>query len=905
MKINIAITIFCYLCLPSFLCAQLEESIWFFGGLDNGTRAGIRFEGPNLQATPYNDVRHPLNLQENNIIITNPTTADVIFYSDGSTVVDATHQPMPNGENLSGMTSTMYGTAVVYDPTVCNRYYLFYTQQFDNTNPPRRLYYSVVDLDLAGNGTNTDPLGDIDIASKDIEITPTGVDCVEGIYAISKGDNTRESWLLFADRVENTMYIYDVNEFGISLHSSTSFESIFPSFPNDNLFGVRFLFRREVGNQGKLIIAPSRSVNQNDLPLGVVNFDASSGNFDANAVNVFTLDSSWAYGITFSPDGSKIYYSDYFDKTLKQYDLDTGNTYLVATANHNGRSGGLGLGPDGRIYWANVYVNQSTNTNPFLSTVNAPNEAGASCDFELNSWTIGGGILPRLIGAFPTFGSFPAPPIVEAISSASCGEANGSATVVQGSGVEPLTYAWDNGENTVTASLLSPGVHTVLIIDALGCEYQATVTIEEGIEAFELENPVLNITNVSDCTGVDDGSISLSANNLDASSLYYVSYMQDGESVGPITLITDMNGVLVIPDLTAGFYSDLIITDVTGCSAGFAGDWTITAPNQPDIPTIELLGIPCIGQTLRLITTDIPNATYYWTGPNGFVSNQLELTFDASPVVEGIYTLTVVVDECESLAASFELILDETTLDLGPDVELCDDLASLEVADNFESVIWSTGEQTNTLIVGESGTYWVNATSADGCLLSDTIVVEILSEPIFDLPASFETSQEVVLTIVPNIISIGTFTYNWSPAELLSCTTCPNPQFIGNQSGMIYVEVGNSESCSTIDSTFINYSISEDIYIPNAFSPNDDGFNDLFEIYSKEENTKIVTLKIFDRWGGLVHEANNMSIGDSRYAWNGALRGKKMPTGIYIYYVEVILSDQISKVLKGDVLLMR
>ncbi|MCH2085371.1 MAG: gliding motility-associated C-terminal domain-containing protein, partial [Saprospiraceae bacterium] len=113
------------------------------------------------------------------------------------------------------------------------------------------------------------------------------------------------------------------------------------------------------------------------------------------------------------------------------------------------------------------------------------------------------------------------------------------------------------------------------------------------------------------------------------------------------------------------------------------------------------------------------------------------------------------------------------------------------------------------------------------------------------------------------------------------------------------------ESCSTIDSTFINYSISEDIYIPNAFSPNDDGFNDLFEIYSKEENTKIVTLKIFDRWGGLVHEANNMSIGDSRYAWNGALRGKKMPTGIYIYYVEVILSDQISKVLKGDVLLMR
>lgn len=905
MKTNIAITILHLFCLPIFLSAQLEESVWFFGGLDNGTRAGIRFEGPNLQATPYNDVRYPLNLQENNIIITNPTTGDVIFYSDGSTVIDASHQPMPNGENLSGMTSTMYGTAVVYDPTACDRYYLFYTQQFDNTNPPRRLYYSVVDLDLAGNGTNTEPLGDIDPAFKNIEITPTGVDCVEGIYAISKGENTRESWLLFADRVENAMYIYDVNEFGISLHSSISLESIFPSFPNDDLFGIRFLFRREMGDQGKLIIAPSRSVNQSNLPLGVLDFDASSGDFDASTIDIFTLNSKWAYGIAFSPDGSKIYYSDYFDKTLRQYDLNTGNTYLVATASHNGRSGGLGLGPDSRIYWANVYVNQSTNVNPFLSTVNAPNEAGAACDFELNSWTIGGSISPRLIGAFPSFGSFPAPPVAEALSGASCGEANGSATVVQSPGVEPLTYIWDNGENTATASSLLAGEHTVLIIDALGCEYQATVTIEEDNEAIELQNPVLNTTDVSDCSGVEDGALSLSANNLAASSLYYVSYTQDGESVGPITLITDMNGVLVIPDLAAGFYSNLVIIDVTGCSANFTGDWTITAPNQPETPTIELLGIPCLGQTLSLITEDIPNATYNWIGPNGFVSDQLELTFDASPAVEGIYMLTVIVDECESLAASFELTFDETTLDLGPDIELCEDLASLELVGDFESVIWSTGEQTNTLVVGESGTYWVNATTADGCLLSDTVVVNIFSEPTFNLPASFETSQDEVLTIIPNITSTGTFIYNWSPAELLSCTTCPNPQFIGNQSGTVYVEIGTSESCSAIDSTFITYSISEDIYIPNAFSPNDDGFNDLFEIYSKEGNAEIVTLKIFDRWGGLVHEANNMAVGDTRHAWDGELRGQKMPTGIYIYYVEVILGDQINKVLKGDVLLMR
>lgn len=95
-----------------------------------------------------------------------------------------------------------------------------------------------------------------------------------------------------------------------------------------------------------------------------------------------------------------------------------------------------------------------------------------------------------------------------------------------------------------------------------------------------------------------------------------------------------------------------------------------------------------------------------------------------------------------------------------------------------------------------------------------------------------------------------------------------------------------------------------DIFIPNAFTPNYDGFNDLFKIYPHSAFLgQILSLKIFDRWGGLMFEANNFDI--NKVGWDGTYKGENLPPGVYVYVVEAEMENGTRKILKGDVTLLR
>ena len=133
------------------VAGQFAEHTWSIGGGDGRTRTGIRFDFNTSQPPDYSGIRSPLDLQENNTIISDGATGEVIIYSDGQQVVDAAHQPMPDGIGLRGTPSNMYGTSVVLDPAGCRTYYLFYGED-ETATPPRSLYFARIDLDLPGNG---------------------------------------------------------------------------------------------------------------------------------------------------------------------------------------------------------------------------------------------------------------------------------------------------------------------------------------------------------------------------------------------------------------------------------------------------------------------------------------------------------------------------------------------------------------------------------------------------------------------------------------------------------------------------------------------------------------------------------------------------------------------------------
>ena len=97
----------------------------------------------------------------------------------------------------------------------------------------------------------------------------------------------------------------------------------------------------------------------------------------------------------------------------------------------------------------------------------------------------------------------------------------------------------------------------------------------------------------------------------------------------------------------------------------------------------------------------------------------------------------------------------------------------------------------------------------------------------------------------------------------------------------------------------------DDIFTPTVFSPNDDGINDTWSIYSADPDAALVSLSILDRWGGLIFYRANTSLNDSSVQWDGRMKEKDMGEGVYVFIAEVKLSNGDSRKIKGDITLIR
>ena len=100
--------------------------------------------------------------------------------------------------------------------------------------------------------------------------------------------------------------------------------------------------------------------------------------------------------------------------------------------------------------------------------------------------------------------------------------------------------------------------------------------------------------------------------------------------------------------------------------------------------------------------------------------------------------------------------------------------------------------------------------------------------------------------------------------------------------------------------------IRRNVFVPNVFSPNADGINDLLVIFTGPDVTSTISYwRIFDRWGALVSESFDIRPGDPDAGWDGTFRGQPLNPGVYVWIAEVVWSDGVRDVLYGDVTLTR
>ena len=173
----------------------------------------------------------------------------------------------------------------------------------------------------------------------------------------------------------------------------------------------------------------------------------------------------------------------------------------------------------------------------------------------------------------------------------------------------------------------------------------------------------------------------------------------------------------------------------------------------------------------------------------------------------------------------------------------------------------------------QPGSYTHLLSSEYGCDSIVTIDLEVQTD--FPYPASRKILEG-------EILSLGDYTFD--------------------EAGEYEVALMSQYGC---DSTVILTLEYYNLFLPNVFTPNDDGINDLFKISADDDLIRVEDMAVFNRWGQSVFRSNSVQ-SDQRFpAWNGRSNGEIVPSGVYTYIIEVVMSDGKNRVVKGDVTLLR
>ncbi|MBX2922244.1 MAG: gliding motility-associated C-terminal domain-containing protein [Chitinophagaceae bacterium] len=155
------------------------------------------------------------------------------------------------------------------------------------------------------------------------------------------------------------------------------------------------------------------------------------------------------------------------------------------------------------------------------------------------------------------------------------------------------------------------------------------------------------------------------------------------------------------------------------------------------------------------------------------------------------------------------------------------------------------------------------------------------------------------VTFTPGSATSFTVT-GWLPENLFPSQIAATQTIAIQDTTRTFSVIGRSEDgCLDTASVKVNMDVNTtDVFVPNAFTPNNDGKNDIFKVYGS--SIKNIEMKIFDQWGRAIHETNNNSTG-----WDGNHNGKLQPAGTYMYVIKIRLENEDSFIRKGTIHLIR
>ncbi len=422
------------------------------------------------------------------------------------------------------------------------------------------------------------------------------------------------------------------------------------------------------------------------------------------------------------------------------------------------------------------------------------------------------------------------------------------------------------------ASAGQAGSYIVTVTGANGCTSSASTIVQV------VANPVVNSS--SNNPVCSNETLKLSASGG-------VNYVWSGPGGFSSSIPNPMIGQ--VSTNNSGDYG-VTVTSSEGCSTSAVVQVVVRPPIAAEI---DHTGEVCEGDDIVLLASGGTN--YAWSGPNGYSGVQALVRLQNSVLAQGgTYSLTVTdVYGClDTLTTRVTVHSKPIALINGQDT-LCKGSSATLSTSNTGNLIWNTGASTSSVVVSpEADTTYSLIVSENGCTDTVTFLIRVINPPVIQLhgDTTIETGSSLAL------IAVGASTYQWSPSDDLSCSTCPNPLAMpkttttycvtGSQLGCI------SERCVTI--TVRNTCI---VHVPNVFTPNGDGFNDTW-CSQKHDCVVQQKLSIYDRWGNLVKSQS-----DEMVCWDGSFNGAVAPSGVYTYLIQLDYEAEKSSYISGTILL--
>ncbi len=407
-------------------------------------------------------------------------------------------------------------------------------------------------------------------------------------------------------------------------------------------------------------------------------------------------------------------------------------------------------------------------------------------------------------------------------------------SITLNAGTANASHLWNTGDTTQSITVNTGGAYSVIITNAGGCSTMDTTQVIIHLP------PVVQLgPDTSLCLGEQ---WTMDAGNAGSTYLW-----NTGANVQALTIST----------------SQVMWVHVTSPFGCMNGD-TISVTFDP-IPVINLQDDSvCISHTVTLNAGN-PGAYYHWN--TGATTQSIQVSGTG-----GVFSVVVTSPTfCTDSAQATITFIDFPGADLGPDTALCvnDVFTAYEIAPGM-SLTWSNGTHNESIDVVGTGPIWVDVNNGF-CTSRDSmnVLFNALPDPIA------EATRTACLSYPPNMTPLdagnagSTFLWNThDTTQVLQATAYAH----------YIVTITNPEHCTLTDTIEVVEYCPPQLWVPNSFTPDGDGFNDVFG--PNGYNIATIDLSIFDRWGELIHTGEGTNAN-----WDGSTGGTRAKEDVYMWKV--------------------